>query len=409
VSAVAAALPYGRHAIDDADIAAVTDCLRSGSLTGGAIIERFEAAVAATVGARHAIACSSGTAALHLACLAAGLGAGDAAIVPAITFVATANAVRHTGAEVVFADVDPDTGLMRDVDFEAALARGKAAGHRVRAAIPVHYAGQVVDLAGFADTAARNGVALIEDACHALGSSRRTGSGEDVPVGQCRDSRMAVLSFHPVKAITMGEGGMVLTNADDDAAIVRRARSHGVVREAAGFENPTLADDGGGGTNPWYHEFPDAGFNYRASDLNCALGLSQLGKLSTFVHARRALVDHYRKALARLAPRVMPMPDVAGCRPGWHLFVVLIDFAALGMTRAAVMRGLADRGVATQVHYIPVAWQPCYRRRYGFVDLPGAAAFYRRCLSLPLFPTMSATDVDRVVHGLAEVLEGAGG
>lgn len=399
-------LPYGRHSIDDDDIAAVAACLRSDWLTGGPMVDRFEAAFAAAVGARHAIVCSSGTAALHLACLALRLEPGDAVIVPAVTFVATANAVRLTGAEVVFADVDPETALMRPADLENAVVRAREAGHRLRAVIPVHLAGQVVDLAAIRAIADRHRIDVIEDGCHALGAQYAVGAAT-VPVGACASSRMTVFSLHPVKSITMGEGGVVTTNVDTDAAMLRRLRNHGVVREGAQLVERGLADDRRGGTNPWYHEFPEVGLNYRASDLNCALGLSQLGKLHRFIGRRRSLASAYREALADLAPLVRPIPQVAGCNSAWHLLVVLIDFAAARTQRADLMRALAERGIATQVHYIPVPWQPCYRRRYGLVELPGAAGYYGRCLSLPLFPAMSEADVDRVVAGLAAVVADA--
>jgi UDP-4-amino-4,6-dideoxy-N-acetyl-beta-L-altrosamine transaminase len=399
-------LPYGRQTIEDDDIAAVTAALQSGWLTSGPTTERFETAFAEAVGARHAIACSSGTAALHLTAAALRLEPGDAVIVPAVTFVATANAVRYVGAEVVFADVDPATGLMRPSDAEKALRIARARGLEPRALFPVHLAGQACEMPAMRALADRERLVVVEDACHAIGTAYEAASGDWARVGSCRHSTFTVFSMHPVKTITMGEGGVVTSNDPRLATTLRRLRNHGVERDHARFANAALAGDDEGGMNPWYHEFPELGFNYRASEINCALGLSQLGKLERFVGARRALVSRYEQELERLAPIVRPIARVPGCRTAWHLMAVHIDFASAGIGRAQLMRALSAEGIATQVHYIPVPWQPYYRERYGSAALPGAAAWYARCLSLPLFPTMSDADVVRVVSALKDALEG---
>jgi UDP-4-amino-4,6-dideoxy-N-acetyl-beta-L-altrosamine transaminase len=389
------ALPYGRHLIEDDDVAAVTAALRGGFLTTGPAVEAFEAAFAARVGARHAVVCSSGTAALHLATLAAGLGAGDVAIAPAITFLATANAVRYVGAEVIFADVEAASGLMRKAQLDRALA--EVGDARVRAVLPVHLAGQCADMAEIRKAAAARDALVIEDACHAVGASYLAGNAQ-VPVGACRHSDMCVFSFHPVKTIAMGEGGAVTTNDDRLAERLRRFRAHGMTREPSEFE------DAGGAERPWWYEMPEPGFNYRASDINCALGLSQLAKLDRFVAERRRLADSYDRLLAPLAPHVLPLARIEGCQPAWHIYVARIDFAGLGRDRGAVMRGLKARGIGTQVHYIPVCRQPYYRRRYGDSRLPGADAYYERALTLPLFVGMSEADAARAVEALAAEL-----
>lgn len=393
-------LPYGRQNIDDADIQSVVDVLRGDWLTTGPAVERFEKAFAAAVDAPHAVSCSSGTAALHIAALAAGLGPGDRAIVPAITFLATANAVRYAGAEVVFADVDPDTALMRPSDLRDALAR---AGGPVKAVFPVYYAGQCGDVPAMRDIAEAAGSVVIEDACHALGASYAR-NGVEVAIGSGADAAMSVFSFHPVKTIAMGEGGAVTTRDALLAERLARLRNHGMTRNAEQFEQRDLAFDADGSPNPWYYEMPEPGYNYRASDIHCALGLSQLRRLGGFVAARRQLADIYDRLLAPFAPLVRPLARNANCRPAWHLYAVLIDFAAIGMTRAAFMRALRERGVGTQVHYVPVNWQPYYRKRYGDEPTPGAARFYERCLSLPLFAGMTAPDVERVVGAIGDVL-----
>lgn len=395
-------LPYGRHLIDEDDIAAVVSVLRSDSLTGGPMAAEFEQAFAERVGARFAVACANGTAGLHLAAMALGLGPDDAAIVPTLTFLATANAARYVGAEVAFADVDPATGLMQPRDLQEAFAM--ATTRKARAVIPVHLNGQCVDMESVAEFADRHGLRVIEDACHAIGATYRTRSGEDVRVGACRHSDMAVFSLHPVKTIAMGEGGVVTTNDPDLHAALLRLRNHGMVRDAARFVQRDEAFDADGQPNPWYYEMSEPGYNYRASEIHCALGLSQLRKLDHFLARRRELADAYDRALAPLASMVRPIQRVAGCASGWHLYVVQVDFKAVGTTRATFMRKLLGRGIGTQVHYLPVHRQPYYQSRYGNTQLPGADAYYASCLSLPLFPAMSEADIDRVVAVLTNQL-----
>ena len=393
-------LPYGHQVIEDDDIAAVTAVLRGDYLTTGPAVQKFEQAFARKVGAPFAVSCSSGTAALHLATMAAGLAPGDRAVVPAVTFLATANAVRFVGAEVIFADVDPDTGLMSAAHLEAALAR--ADGH-VRTVLPVHLAGQCEDLPAIRAIAQRVGASVIEDACHALGADYTRGNGL-APIGSCADCDMAAFSFHPVKTVTMGEGGAVTTTDPALAERLARLRNHGMVRDPDAFQRADLGLDTEGAANPWYYEMHEPGYNYRASDIHCALGLSQLAKLDRFVTTRRALADSYDRLLKPLAPVVRPLARTPGCRPAWHLYVVLIDFSAIGRSRAWLMRELHKRGIGSQVHYIPVSRQPYFRKRYGDVPVPGADLYYERCLSLPLFPGMSEEDVGRVVAALTEII-----
>lgn len=393
-------LPYGRQVIDDDDVAAVVAVLKGDFLTTGPTVEKFETAFAERTGARFAVACSSGTAALHLATLAAGLGEGDSAIVPTVTFLATANAVRFVGADVVFADVDNATGLLRPADFEAALA---ASSGTARAVLPVHLGGQSVDMRAIAQIAERHDMIVIEDACHALGTTLDDGG----VVGDCRHSAMTAFSFHPVKTIAMGEGGAVTTN---DAALhekLTRLRSHGMTRDPERFLNADLAFGTDGTPNPWYYEMPEIGFNYRASDIHCALGLSQLRKLDAFVSRRRLLAETYDRLLAPLAPCVLPPHRVDGCDPGWHLYAARVDFGSLGISRERAIERLKSFGIGTQVHYIPVHTQPYYQGVVGNQQLPGAMAYYRATLSLPLFPSMTTDDVERVVKGIEEVV-GAG-
>lgn len=399
-------LPYGRQIIEDDDIAAVVATLKSDFLTGGPEVARSEEVLAETVGARHAVVCANGTAALHLAALALDLKAGDRVIVPAITFLATANAARYVGAEVEFCDVDGDTGQMTAETLEAAFARATGP---VRAVFPVALAGQTADRLAIAEVARRHGAAIVDDACHALGSEVTDSDGVAGRIGDCRFAAMAAMSFHPVKTVTAGEGGAVLTN---DAALYQRLlrlRNHGMTRDPAEFQHAEAAFDANGVVNPWYYEMPEVGFNYRLDGISCALLLSQLGKLPRFIRQRRVLAAEYDRLLAPLAPLVRPVPRLPGNNPCLHLYGVLIDFPAFGGTRGGLMRALAARGVGTQVHYIPVPHQPYYRQRYGECRLPGAEAYYARCLSLPLFPAMSVEDVARVVEVLAQEIGRPGG
>jgi UDP-4-amino-4,6-dideoxy-N-acetyl-beta-L-altrosamine transaminase len=380
-------LPYGRQTIEDDDIAAVVEALRADFLTTGPTVEAFETAFAETVGARHAVACANGTAALHLAMLALDVQPGEVVIAPSITFLATANCARYVGAEVVFADVDPLSGLMTPETLADALDR--VGERKLRAVLPVHLRGDAADLPGLATLANDAGAVLVEDAPHALGTTMTYGNVAE-RVGDVRHSAMATFSFHPVKTIATGEGGMVTTNDSALADRLRTMRSHGMIRPE--------------GADPWWYEMPEPGFNYRLPDILCALGLSQLAKLPRFAARRRALAKAYEAALAPLAPvvRIATRPEWSD--PVLHLMCVLIDFEAVGLSRRQVVERLREYGIGTQVHYIPVHRQPYYRERYGELELPGAEAWYAHCLSLPLYPGMADGDVQKVADALKAVL-----
>jgi UDP-4-amino-4,6-dideoxy-N-acetyl-beta-L-altrosamine transaminase len=402
-------LPYGRQSIDDEDVAAVVECLRSDFLTQGPRVELFESALCEHTGAAHAVAVASGTAALHVAVLAMGLGPGDVGIVPAITFVATANALRYAGAEVVFADVDPRTALIDVADLERRIDELARAGRRLALVAPVHMTGQPADLAAVCELAARAGARVLEDAAHALGATYRA-DGRVHRVGGCAHSLAATLSFHPVKHVTTAEGGAIVTQDGALAARARELRTHGIHRDPARLER--VADDAYAGS--WYYEQSALGFNYRLPDLLCALGIAQLRRLPSFLARRRAIAARYRARCAEppLAGVVEPVPELEGRSSAYHLFVVRVlprdgeSPRDVALRRKALYATLREAKVLAQVHYVPVPWQP-FHGRAGPEDFPGATAWYASCLSLPMYPGLADDDVDRVVDCLRRWAERA--
>jgi len=387
-------LGYGRQSIAAEDVDAVIAALRSDYLTQGPAVERFEAALAEYVGASHAVAVSSGTAALHIACLAAGLCAGQRALTQAITFVATANAALYCNAGLDAIDIDPDT-LGMDAD---SLRRALARKSETRVVLPVHMSGYAAAPAAIRQ--ASHGRIVIEDACHALGAREPDGA----MVGSCRHSDMACFSFHPVKSITTGEGGAVTTNDAELARVLRMLRSHGIEREA---NRLTLSDQGfdQDQTNPWYYEQQALGFNYRITDLGAALGSAQLQRIDQFIERRRAVARTYDAALTGLS-HLKPLQAGADARQrsSLHLYLVDIDFAALRKSRRTVMGELRQRGIGTQVHYIPLYRQPMHLSIGKPEQFPNAERYYRGCLSIPLYPSLTDENVERVVKTLREVV-----
>ena len=397
-------IPYGRHHIEEDDIEAVVDVLRSDNLTGGPVVEDFEKAFADRVGAKYAIAVSSGTAGLHLASVVLGLTKESFVIVPTVTFLATANAPAYCGANIVFADVNKDTGLMGPSELEEAFER---ADGRVEAVFLVHLNGQCSDMEAIKSVCDAHGTKIIEDACHALGGEYQTADDCWHPVGSCKHSDMAVFSMHPVKNIAMGEGGMITTNEYRIARLLRNFRNHGIIREPEDFENKDLAFDSKKKPNPWYYEMQHLGYNYRASAIHCALGRSQLRKLDRFVLRRREIANAYEKALEPLASVIKPIPSAPRSRHAWHLFVVRINQSRLNMSRADLMNHLRKKGIGTQVHYRPVHTQNYYQGN-GAADIscPSAEAYYTSCLTLPLFSDPSAECLpSRVTETLQDIIK----
>jgi perosamine synthetase len=388
-------LGYGRQSIDEADISAVVDVLRGDFLTQGPIVEKFEHALAEHVGARYAISVSSGTAALHIACLAAGLRAGDKGLTSAITFAASANCIRYAGGEPGFVDVDPISLGMSVEGLKLALHKEK----QTRVVIPVH-------LGGLADASAeiRNVSeqrVVIEDAAHSLGGQYACGK----PVGCGAYSDMTIFSFHPVKAITTGEGGAVLTNDEEFARRLRRFRSHGIERDSSRFVGSDAFEQGK--AKPWYYEQVELGFNYRLTDIQAALGLSQLNRLERFVARRREIAARYDEAFLNL-PRIdlpQSLPEQRA-RSAHHLYVVRFDFESLRTTRSALMKRLRDLGIGTQVHYIPVYQLPYYadRQHIDRGQYPSTESYYKSCLSIPLHPGLTDGDVEYIINNIKRLV-----
>lgn len=376
-------IPYGRHSIDQDDINAVEAVLRGDWLTGGSGVEHFERKLCQITHASFAVACSNGTTALHLAMLALGIGAGDVVVVPAVTFLASANAVRFVGGDVVFADVDADTGLMTASTLEKAI-RGYREPSKIKAIVNVHLNGQCEDLEAIAHVARQHNLFVIEDAAHAIGTAYVNQKGQKRPIGSSSYSDLTTFSFHPAKTIATGEGGAVTCQTPQLAERLRLLRSHGMIRTRENWQYGDQGFDEAGTPNPWYYEMQDLGFNYRMSDINCALGLNQLEKLGQFKARRKEMVEKYDAAFkdtTHISPlKKRPFSDTA-----WHLYVIKIDFKAIGKSRAHVMNKLRDQGIGTQVHYMPLYRHPYYRHLYGSQNLPGAEAYYASCLSIPLY------------------------
>ena len=375
-------IPYARQALDRDDLAAVAEVLASDWLTTGPKVAEFEAALAAFCSVAQAAVVSNGTAALHLAMLALGLGPGDEAVVPAMTFAATANCVLYAGGTPVFADVDPASLLLDTASAESKITP------RTKALIAVDYAGQPCAWDELRTLADSRGLALVADGCHALGA---TFGGK--PVGSLAD--LTCFSFHPVKHIATGEGGAVATDRPDLALAVRRLRNHGITTDARQREE----------AGTWFYEMQDLGFNYRLTDIQCALGLSQLKKLPAWLARRRELAARYARLLADI-PGVEPLALLPGREHAWHLYVVQVAPELAGEGRRRVFEDLRAAGLGVNVHYLPVHLHPYYRRTLGTGEglCPRAEAAYPRIISLPMYPGLTDADQDRVAAALAAAL-----
>ena len=384
-------IPYGRQSLDQADIDAVMAVLQSDWLTQGPAIERFEQAMARRCQAGHAVAVCNATAALHIACLAAGLGPGDRLWTTPNTFLASANCGRYCGAQVDFVDIDPLTWNLDAVALAAKLEKAERNGTLPKVLVAVAFSGQSCDMREIARLSERYGFTVIEDASHAVGASY---AGRPVGCGEFAD--MTVFSFHPVKIITSAEGGMVLTNRPELAQHLQRLRSHGMTRDAEQMSEPSHG--------PWYYQQVELGFNYRITDLQAALGLSQLNKLEGFIARRRELAARYNRLLNGL-PLTLPglQPEAESA---WHLYVVRLRLDEISLDHRQVFEGLRAAGIGVNLHYIPVHLQPYYRD-LGFApgDYPQAERYYAEAISLPMFPSLSDEQQDYVAGQLQRLLE----
>jgi UDP-4-amino-4,6-dideoxy-N-acetyl-beta-L-altrosamine transaminase len=383
-------IPYGRQEITNADVEAVIEVLQSDFLTQGPAVPAFERSVACHAGAMHAVAVNSATSALHVACLALGLKAGDTLWTSPITFVASANCALYCGASVDFVDIDPATFNMSVSALETKLERAERAGTLPKIVVPVHMCGQSCDMEAIRRLSRKYGFRVIEDASHAIGGLYR---GQNI--GNCRYSDITIFSFHPVKIITSAEGGMALTNDPELAQAMELLRSHGITRNTELMNQP---EEGS-----WYYQQIELGFNYRMTDLQAALGLSQMSRLQDYVLRRHEIARRYNDRLANL-PLTTPWqhPDAYS---SFHLYVVHLTSRPGGRSRREIFESMRARGVGVNVHYIPVHTQPYYQDM-GFAagDFPEAERYYAGALSLPIYPGLSIDDQDRVVHSLEEAL-----
>lgn len=379
-------IPYGRQWISEDDIAAVVDVLQSPLITQGPMSDRFEQVVADYCGVRYAVAVSNGTAALHLAVMALGLGEGGLLWTSPITFVASANCARYVNADVDFVDIDPDTLNMSPSALAEKLEAAEKEGHLPDVVVPVHFGGASCDMEPIRALSERYGFKTVEDAAHAIG-----GEYHGARVGSCRHSDITTFSFHPVKIITTGEGGLVLTDDEELAARARLLHTHGITRDESLMR---WESDG-----PWYYQQLALGYNFRITDIQAALGVSQMGRIDGFVARRNEIAAVYREAFAKLPVRFQRVPD--GVLSAYHLFVVELE----RHDRRAVYDRLRELGVGSAVHYIPVHLQPYYHD-LGFRpgDFPNAERYYSRCITLPMYPAMSDEDVEAVVEALVGVV-----
>ena len=383
-------MPYSRQDIGEADIQAVVDVLHSEWITQGPSIKRFETDVANYCGVRFAVAVSSGTAALHLACLVCGLKPGDMHWTSPNTFVASANCALYCGASVDFVDIDPKTYQLSTQLLEQKLELAAKTGRLPRVLVPVHFAGQPCEMGEIARLSKHYGFFVIEDAAHAIGSRYRNSK-----IGACTYSDLTVFSFHPVKIVTTGEGGMVLTNRQDFYEMLLRLRAHGITRDSDQMEGPSHG--------PWYYQQIELGYNYRMTDFQAALGTSQMQKLDQFVSRRHCIAERYNLALQKL-PLILPWqhPDSYS---SFHLYVIRLKPNEISKTHRQIFEELRSQGIGVNLHYIPVHMHPYYQR-LGFKkgDFPQAEQYYQEAISLPMYSALSDEDQDRVISVLEKTV-----
>lgn len=383
-------IPYGKQDIQEEDITAVVDALRSSHITQGPIVPKFEITVAETVNAKHAVAVNSATSALHIACLALGLGPGDWLWTTPNTFVASANCALYCGAKVDFVDIDPKTYNLCPQELEKKLEQAKRSGKLPKIVVPVHLTGQSCDMASIHSLSDKYGFKIIEDASHAIGAKY---NGH--PVGSCAFSDITIFSFHPVKIITTGEGGMALTNSPKLACRLNLLRSHGITRDESLM--PQKPD------GPWHYQQIMLGYNYRMTDIQAALGISQLARLEEYIKRRHAIANFYDTKLKNL-PLTLPLKP-KDSSSAYHLYVVRLQLENIRTKYLQIFQALRDKNILVNLHYIPVHTQPYYKKM-GFKkgDFPESEQYYREALSLPIYPTLTEPEQLHVVDALEQAL-----
>ena len=383
-------IPYGRQEITQSDIDAVTVVLHSDYLTQGPVVPKFENEVASFVGTQHAVATNSATSALHIACLALGLGENDWLWTSPITFVASANCALYCGAQVDFVDIDLRTYNMSAERLAEKLERAEQEGKLPKIVVPVHLCGQSCDMKAIFKLSQRYGFKIIEDASHAIGGKYKARY-----IGGCHYSDITIFSFHPVKIITTGEGGMALTNNNELANKMELLRSHGITRDQAQM---TQESDG-----PWYYQQIDLGFNYRMTDIQAALGASQINRLDSYIASRHALAERYNEKLSDL-PVVLPWQNPE-CHSAYHLYIIRLHTNKQQMSHKHIFEGLRKRDIGVNLHYIPVHTQPYYKKMgFNAGDFPEAMAYYNEAITLPLFPTLTTDQQDQVISAVRETV-----
>lgn len=385
-------IPYGRHNISEDDIMAVVEVLRSDFLTQGNVLPTFEKKICDYTGARFGVAVNSGTSALHVACIALGLGKGDWLWTSPISFVASANCGIYCGANVDFVDIDPDSWNLSVINLKAKLELAKSEGRLPKIVVAVHFSGHSCEMEDMHHLADEYGFFLIEDGCHAIGGRYR-----GRPIGCCQYSSITVFSFHPVKNITTGEGGIAMTNSRGLAEKMALARGHGITRDP---EQMTKRADG-----PWYYQQIEIGYNYRMTDFQAALGVSQLNRLDQIIEKRQQIASRYDALLGELPVKLVQRPENQTDRSGMHLYVIRLDFDRASEAHLPLFKFMREQGIGVNLHYIPIHTQPYYRAQgFGDGDFPEAEDYYHSAMSLPLYPELTNEQQDEVVTVLSRGL-----
>ena len=382
---------YGSHYIDNQDLLEIKRVLKSNFITQGPKIKEFEKKFARKVGSKEALVCSNGTAALHLALMSINLKEGDCVIIPAITFLSAANIAKYLKVKIIFSDVNEQSGLVEPENLLETIYKCEKRNilKKVKAFIPVHLNGQCSDLKTIQLICKKYKIKIIEDSCHALGTKYKPlGSKKEYQIGDCIFSDISTFSFHPVKTITTGEGGALTFNDKKKKIFLEKIRSHGIEKSNKFFN----------------YEVNKLGFNYRLSDLSCALGISQLKKLNSFVKKRKILVDYYKKRILHLKPYIEAIKSYEFCSPAWHLFVVLIDFKKIKINKIIFAKKLLNAGIGSQVHYVPLVFQPLYKKEIKVSNYSGAKEYYKKTLTLPLSVQMTFRDVDYIVKNIKKII-----